>query len=417
MLLALGRFSKNTEETFYDLREDKNFSDVTLVCENNQQISCHKIVLSASSPLLAAMLRSSGQSHHLLYFLGIKGRDLSQLVDFIYKGQLQMYKSDLADFLSLAERLKVKGVSGGDQRKDNRVELGRGEEEEVNNIFETNQTIYSPEESLNDLKSIAKENKRWSLCEQIEDTQDEVKTNMLNPSTNLNGFSINSHVPVSTAPTSKKTYHKVPLDFLKMGWHHQGLSQSHPLLPSPLFPNTNSSGITAPFASPPLPHCPPAPAPPTGNLSHTIGPTTSLKETKEPMLTGIHRILSTKDALFHIKNPLSFTSNVEDMDKAASGTVWLFRAPLGAAKISDWRAVGHHFRLTGGAAKMTTGEYQHVDRKVAHIVCPDGSTSKGFRRITWTYKDSPRDTLVQFWGNEQLSVRQMESDSRSQQSA
>ena len=233
----------------------------------------------------------------------------------------------------------------------------------------------------------------------------------------LNGFSFNSHVPVSTAPTSKKTYHKVPLDFLKMGWHQPGLSQSHPLLPSPLFPNANSSGIRAPFASPPLPHCLPAPAPPTGNLSHTNGPTTSLKEAKEPMLTGIHRILSTKDGLFHIKNPLTFTSNVEDMDKAAPGTVWLFRTPLGAAKISDWRAVGHHFRLTGGAAKMTTGEYQHVDRKVAHIVCPDGSTSKGFRRITWTYKDSPRDTLVQFWGNEQMSVRHVESDSRSQQGA
>ena len=44
---------------------------------------------------------------------------------------------------------------------------------------------------------------------------------------------------------------------------------------------------------------------------------------------------------------------------------------------------------------MTTGEYQKVQRKVAHIVRPDGSKSNEFRRITWTHKDIPGDTLIQ----------------------
>jgi hypothetical protein len=134
-------------------------------------------------------------------------------------------------------------------------------------------------------------------------------------------------------------------------------------------------------------------------------------EAKEPMLTGIHHIMSTKEASFHLKNPSTFTSTVEDMDLAASGTVWLYRASLGTAEVSDWRKVGHHFRLTGGS-KMTIGKYQNVDRKVAHLVCPDGSTSNEFRRITWNFKDSPRDTLVQFWGNEELIGAHVESDSR-----
>ena len=114
--VAWKDFQKNAGGTFCDLQEDKDFSDVTLVCEDNQQIPGHKVVLSASSPLLAAILRSSRQSHPLLYFLGVKARDLSRLVDFIYKGQVQVYQSDLTDFLTLAERLKVKGVSGGNQR-------------------------------------------------------------------------------------------------------------------------------------------------------------------------------------------------------------------------------------------------------------------------------------------------------------
>jgi hypothetical protein len=55
----------------------------------------------------------------------------------------------------------------------------------------------------------------------------------------------------------------------------------------------------------------------------------------------------------------------------------------------------HSFRQSGGAPAMTTGEYQHVKRKVAHIVRPDGSKSNGFRRISWTHKDFPGDTLIQ----------------------
>ena len=49
--VAWRDFQKNVGGTFCDLREDKDFSDVTLVCEDNQQIPGHNVVLSASSPL------------------------------------------------------------------------------------------------------------------------------------------------------------------------------------------------------------------------------------------------------------------------------------------------------------------------------------------------------------------------------
>ena len=44
---------------------------------------------------------------------------------------------------------------------------------------------------------------------------------------------------------------------------------------------------------------------------------------------------------------------------------------------------------------MLTGENVSVIRLVAHIVRPDGTLSKDFRRITWTLKDKPGETLVQ----------------------
>ena len=115
--LSWEDFQKNAGGTLHDLREDVDFCDVTLVCEDNQQILSHKVVLAASSPLLGAMLKSSQHSHPLLYLWGIKARDLARLVDFIYRGQVQVYQSDLDDFLALAKLLEVKGV-GEAQPKD-----------------------------------------------------------------------------------------------------------------------------------------------------------------------------------------------------------------------------------------------------------------------------------------------------------
>ena len=43
-------FRENLSSALGDLREDKEFTDVTLVCEDGQQVEAHKVVLVASSP-------------------------------------------------------------------------------------------------------------------------------------------------------------------------------------------------------------------------------------------------------------------------------------------------------------------------------------------------------------------------------
>ena len=62
---------------------------------------------------------------------------------------------------------------------------------------------------------------------------------------------------------------------------------------------------------------------------------------KSPMAEGIDHIMSTKEALRYLRNPTCYTSQVEDMDRAPAGTLWLFRAPIGKEDVSDWRNVGH----------------------------------------------------------------------------
>ena len=49
LCLQWNEFKENITSTFGSLREDKDFADITLACEDGQQIEAHKVILVASS--------------------------------------------------------------------------------------------------------------------------------------------------------------------------------------------------------------------------------------------------------------------------------------------------------------------------------------------------------------------------------
>ena len=48
--LTWNEFDKCTINAFKDLMDHQDFVDVTLVSEDNEEVKCHKLVLSACSP-------------------------------------------------------------------------------------------------------------------------------------------------------------------------------------------------------------------------------------------------------------------------------------------------------------------------------------------------------------------------------
>ena len=48
--LQRNEFANNISSAFLNLSSDKDFTDVTLVCEDGQQLEAHKLVLISSSP-------------------------------------------------------------------------------------------------------------------------------------------------------------------------------------------------------------------------------------------------------------------------------------------------------------------------------------------------------------------------------
>ena len=112
-------FKENISESFQSLRKNDDFADVTLACEDGQQIEAHKFILAASSTFFQNLLRKNTHVHPLIYLRGVNLEDLVAIVDFLYFGETSIWKENLESFLNIAEELKLKGLTNENEPKEN----------------------------------------------------------------------------------------------------------------------------------------------------------------------------------------------------------------------------------------------------------------------------------------------------------
>ena len=72
-------------------------------------MEAHKVILAASSPFLQKLLGRNKHPHPLIYMRGMKSEDLSAIVDFLYRGEANVFQENLDSFLAIAEELQLKG--------------------------------------------------------------------------------------------------------------------------------------------------------------------------------------------------------------------------------------------------------------------------------------------------------------------
>ena len=118
LCLQWNDFRQDISTAFGDLRQDKEFTDVTLACEDGQQVEAHKVVLVASSPFFLNILKRNKHPHPLIYMRGVRSETLVAMVDFFYHGEAKVYQENLDSFLVLAEELQLKGLSGNEIEKE-----------------------------------------------------------------------------------------------------------------------------------------------------------------------------------------------------------------------------------------------------------------------------------------------------------
>ena len=112
LCLQWNDFKANVNSAFGRLRDDKEFTDVTLACEDGHQMEAHKVILASSSPFFEKILQRNKHPHPLIYLRGFQSQDLLAILDFLYFGEANVYQENLDSFLVIAEELKLKGLTG-----------------------------------------------------------------------------------------------------------------------------------------------------------------------------------------------------------------------------------------------------------------------------------------------------------------
>jgi len=116
--LEWNDFEGNISRGLRELRDEKDFFDVTFATDGDQ-ISAHKVILAACSPVFRNILQRNPHQHPLLYMRGVRHTDLQSILDFMYNGEVQVAQEDLNTFLAVAADLRVKGLTQGESQASN----------------------------------------------------------------------------------------------------------------------------------------------------------------------------------------------------------------------------------------------------------------------------------------------------------
>ena len=152
-------YGANISGGLRELRDNKDFFDVTLAYDDGQ-ISAHKVIISACSSFFLDVLRRNPQQHPLLYLEGVRYTNVKAVLDFMYHGEVSINEEDLESFLTLAKNLRVKGLTQGqgglqtrssDQRRDEVTRpgtLSSASRAEVSHQVEEDDDIQVMEENI-----------------------------------------------------------------------------------------------------------------------------------------------------------------------------------------------------------------------------------------------------------------------------
>ena len=108
--LKWNDFSSNASKSFQNFRNEEYLHDVTLVSDDQCQITAHKLVLSASSDYFKNIFKSNKYSNTFLCLDGISSTDLYNILDYIYDGEVQIHRDHLDKFLFVARRFQLEGL-------------------------------------------------------------------------------------------------------------------------------------------------------------------------------------------------------------------------------------------------------------------------------------------------------------------
>ena len=108
--LKWNDFQTTVSNSFKIFRQEEDLFDVTLVSDDEVQMSAHKLILSACSSFFKSILKKNPHSSPLLYLSGVDSTNLGYILDYIYQGEVQLLQDHLNPFMDVAQKLKIEGL-------------------------------------------------------------------------------------------------------------------------------------------------------------------------------------------------------------------------------------------------------------------------------------------------------------------
>ena len=105
-------FKSNVSKSFGLLRYEEYLHDVTLVSDDEKQISAHKLVLSACSDYFKNIFKNykSSTSCLLICLSGVSTHNLENMLEYMYNGEVQINQTDLDQFMEIAQKFTLQGL-------------------------------------------------------------------------------------------------------------------------------------------------------------------------------------------------------------------------------------------------------------------------------------------------------------------
>ena len=172
-------FNANYSESglLQKLLTDTDFSDVTLVCVDNKQISVHRAVLAASSCFLRKLLYSSLQQSTFLYLGLVQYEVVQSLVQYIYLGHCNIHTDSLESLQSLAQQLGVEAFQSLDKDQtdediDSNEAIKQDDEELSGVTDDLSSFTYVIAESIEEMELTLSNNDSINIIKEFPQTED-----------------------------------------------------------------------------------------------------------------------------------------------------------------------------------------------------------------------------------------------------
>merc|ERR1719318_677456 len=108
--LRWNDFEDNILGAWRGLRQEQEYCDVTLACDDGLSIEAHRLILSAGSKFFCEIFKKAKHPNPFIYLKGIQKVELEYIIDFLYNGEASIAQEDLNKFLETGRDLQVKGL-------------------------------------------------------------------------------------------------------------------------------------------------------------------------------------------------------------------------------------------------------------------------------------------------------------------